>query len=281
MSTHQMTPAQIEQFCTALQVSEHSANTIEKYRRDLTAFYMWLPPEKQVDKGQVLAYKAEKMQQYATASLNSILCALRSFFKYMEWYECNVKLLKVQKRIFSAKELELTREEYNRLVTTAEVRGNDRLSLLLQIMASTGIRVSEIQYVTVEAAKRGKAEISLKGKVRVIWLPKKLCRKLMKYAKKERIASGPIMRTRQGRALNRKEIWVQMKSLCHDARVEQKKVFPHNLRHLFARIYYAAQRDIVKLADLLGHSNVETTRIYLRSTGEEHLHSIERLGLIC
>lgn len=156
MNPHQMTTEQIEAFCTALQISEHSANTIAKYRRDLTAFYMWLPPEKQVDKEQVLAYKAEKMQQYATASLNSILCALRSFFKFMEWYECNVKLLKVQKRIFSAKELELTRAEYNRLVETAEGRGNGRLSLLLQIMASTGIRVSEIQYVTVEAAKKGK-----------------------------------------------------------------------------------------------------------------------------
>lgn len=281
MNRHQMTRLQIDAFCTALQTSEHSPNTIQKYRRDLSAFYAWLPPEKQVDKELVLSYKAEKIQQYATSSLNSMLAALRSFFNHMEWYDCNVKLLKVQRRIFTPKEQELSRSEYERLVTTAESRGKLRLSLLLQIMASTGIRVSEIPYITVEAVKKGKAEISLKGKIRVVWLPGKLCRKLLKYARKAHITSGAIMCTRQGRALNRKEIWVQMKSLCRAAEVDAQKVFPHNLRHLFARLYYTAQHDIVKLADLLGHSNVETTRIYLRTNGEEHLHSIEQLGLIC
>lgn len=278
--THTMELTMIEGFCRALRTQERSQATIEKYNRDLLAFYHWLPQGKAVDKEAVMAYRAYLAGQYAPASVNSMLAALRSFFQYLQWADCNVKLLKIQRRVFCAKERELSREEYGRLVEAAERRGSRRLSLLLQIMASTGIRVSEVQYITVEAAQRGKAEISLKGKIRVILLPSQLCRKLLKYAQKEKIASGQIMLTRSGRPMNRKEIWAQMKSLCKAANVDAKKVFPHNLRHLFARVFYKAQRDIAKLADLLGHSSVETTRIYLLASGEEHLHGIEQLGLV-
>lgn len=278
--THIMKLTAIEQFCQELRRQERSASTVEKYSRDLRGFYSWLPQGKRLDKETVMAYKAHLVTRYAPASVNSMLAALRSFFQYQEWTDCNVKLLKIQRRVFCAKERELSREEYERLVEAAEGRGSRRLSLLLQMMASTGIRVSEVQYITVEAALRGKAEISLKGKVRVILLPNKLCRKLLKYAQKEKIASGQIMLTRSGRPMNRKEIWAQMKSLCKAANVSPQKVFPHNLRHLFARIFYKAQRDIAKLADLLGHSSVETTRIYLLASGEEHLHGIEQLGLV-
>ncbi len=278
--THTMTYTTIERFCQELRRQERSKATVEKYSRDLRNFYNWLPQEKELDKETVMAYKAHLVARYAPASVNSMLAALRSFFQYQEWTDCNVKLLKIQRRVFCAKERELSREEYERLVEAAENRGSRRLSLLLQIMASTGIRVSEVQYITVEAARRGKAEISLKGKIRVILLPSKLCRKLLKYAQKEKIASGQIMLTRSGRPMNRKEIWAQMKSLCKAANVDPQKVFPHNLRHLFARVFYKAQRDIAKLADLLGHSSVETTRIYLLASGEEHLHGIEQLGLV-
>ena len=175
---------------------------------------------------------------------------------------------------------ELTREDYDRLLAAEEGRGDRKLSLLLQLMASTGIRVSEVRYITVEAARQGRAEISLKGKARVILLPGKLCRKLLKYAEKEKIASGQIVLTRSGRPMNRKEIWARMKGLCAAAGVAPEKVFPHNLRHLFARTFYRVQRDLVKLVDLLGHSSLETTRLYLLSTGEEHLQGLERLGLV-
>lgn len=278
--THTMKITDLERFHRELHMMERSAATIEKYDRDLRAFYRWLPENKRFRKETVMAYKGHLCETYAPASVNSMLAALRSFFKFMGWNDCDVKSLKVQRRIFSRKEKELNKEEYERLVETAELQGNRRLCLLLQIMASTGIRVSEVQYITVEAVKRGKAEISLKGKIRVILLPGKLCRKLLKYIKKEKITSGQIILTRSGRPMNRKEIWAQMKNLCKAAGVDTQKVFPHNLRHLFARIFYKVQRDLVKLADLLGHSSIETTRIYLITSGEEHLRDMERLGLV-
>ena len=191
-----------------------------------------------------------------------------------------MRLLKIQRRVFARPERELTREDYRRLLAEAEGRGDRRLALLLQTMAATGIRASEVRYITVEAARAGRAEISLKGKVRVILLPGKLCRKLLKYAQKENIASGQLMLTRSGRPMNRKEIWARMKKLCARAGVDPRKVFPHNLRRLFAREYFRLHRDVVKLADLLGHSSVDTTRIYLVDTGEEHLRELERLGLV-
>lgn len=277
---HVMSLVDIDNFREELYLQERSKATVEKYERDLRAFYVWLPAEKQVDKERVMEYKLVLKNKYAPASVNSMLAALRSFFKYKNWNDCTVNLLRIQRRIFGSREKELTKEEYERLVQAAGEKGNQRLSLLLQIMASTGIRVSEVQFITVEAARAGRAEIALKGKIRTILLPGKLCRKLLKYAKAKKIASGQLILTRSGRPMNRKEIWASMKSLCKAAGVEASKVFPHNLRHLFARIFYRAQRDIAQLADLLGHSSVETTRIYLITTGEEHHRNIEKLGLV-
>jgi len=277
---HKMIPSGIKKFTEQLWEQECSRATIEKYSREVAVFYRWLPEGKEVDKPCVMRYKAELIEKYAPASVNAKLSALRAFFSFVGWQECVVNLLKLQKHIFSSKEKELTKEEYKRLVDAAERRNDTRLSLVLQIMASTGIRVSEIRHITVEAAQNEKAEISLKGKVRVILLPGKLCRRLLKYAKKQKITSGQIILTRSGRPMGRKEIWASMKSLCLDANVGAEKVFPHNLRHLFARTYYAAQKDIAKLADILGHSNIETTRIYLLTSGQEHQRDIERLGFV-
>lgn len=277
---HTMETSEITRFKKGLERMERSQATVEKYVRDVTAFYRWLPKDKMFEKETVIQYKAFLCERYAPASVNSMLAALRAFFSFMEWEDCDVKLLRIQRRIFGKKERELSKEEYLRLVETTERLGKKRLGLLLQIIASSGIRVSEVQYITVEAARQGKAEISLKGKVRIILLPGKLCRKILKYAKKEKIASGQVILTRSGRPMNRKEIWAQMKKLCKAAGVDARKVFPHNLRHLFARIFYRAQRDIARLADLLGHSSIETTRLYLISSGEEHLRDIECLGLI-
>lgn len=176
---------------------------------------------------------------------------------------------------------ELTRPEYLRLLETARTQGRERLALLLETICGTGIRVSEVRYVTVEAVYRGRAEISLKGKIRTILLPGKLCRKLLKYARKQKIASGEIFLTRNEKGISRRQIWAEMKALCDKAGVAPSKVFPHNLRHLFARTFYRVCRDVAKLADVLGHSSIETTRIYLISTGTEHAGTLARLGLVC
>ena len=277
---HQLRQKDVLRFAEELRRTERSPATIEKYRRDLAAFRRWLPGDKGVDKERVIAYKSQLRERYAPARVNAALAALRAFFRFMGWGDCGVRLLKIQRRVFARPERELTREDYRRLLAEAEGRGDRRLALLLQTMAATGIRASEVRYITVEAARAGRAEISLKGKVRVILLPGKLCRKLLKYAQKENIASGQLMLTRSGRPMNRKEIWARMKKLCARAGVDPRKVFPHNLRRLFAREYFRLHRDVVKLADLLGHSSVDTTRIYLVDTGEEHLRELERLGLV-
>ncbi len=270
----------IEEFKTELIKQEKSGATVDKYSRDVTRFFLWLPDDKEVTKEIAIKYKNDLTADYAPASVNSMLAALNSFFSFMGWKECAVKPLKIQRKIFCSREQELTREEYIRLVETAEKRGDERLALLLQLIASTGIRASEVQYITLEAARAGKAQISLKGKTRVILIPGKLRKKLLGYASKHKIISGQIMLTRNGKPLNRKVIWTLMKGLCEEAHVDSGKVFPHNLRHLFARVYYKTQKDIAKLADILGHSSINTTRIYLLSTGEEHMKSLDDLGLI-
>ena len=217
---------------------------------------------------------------YAPETVNSMIVALNRFLGVIGREDCRIHTLRIQRKLFRRQERELTRVEYERLVQTAERKGQARLALLLEAIAATGIRVSEVKYLTVEAAKAGRAEISLKGKIRVILLPNKLRRKLLKYAKKQKIVSGEVFLTRNGRGLSRKQIWAEMKMLCKRARVAANKVFPHNLRHLFAREFYKICRDVVKLADVLGHSSMETTRIYLLSTGEEHVRQLDRLRLI-
>ena len=271
----------IEAYGQYLHIQERSAATVEKYTHALGQFYAWLPADKGVDKARAIAYKAHLVENYATASVNAELAALNGFFKFQEWDDCRVKPLRIQRRAFASAEKELTRQEYERLVFAAEQAGKQKLSLLLQLMAATGLRVSEIPYITVNAVQHGRAEIRLKGKIRVILLPGKLCRKLQKYIRAEKITAGAVFCTKNGVPMSRKTIWAQMKQLCKAAEVAPEKVFPHNLRHLFARAFYKAQKDIAKLADLLGHSSVETTRIYLQSSGAEHRRALERLQLVC
>lgn len=217
---------------------------------------------------------------YAPVSVNAMLSALNGLFRFLGWDECRLKFLKIQRRLFRDGRRELTKNEYERLVSTASALGKERLALLMEAVCATGIRISELNRLTVEAAKRGRAEISLKGKIREILLPGKLCRKLLKYAKKEKIASGAIFRTRSGREISRRQVWTEMKALCGAANVEPSKVFPHNLRHLFATAFYRACKDIARLADILGHSSIETTRIYLAVPGSECMRQLDRLGLI-
>ena len=263
-----------------LQEAERSPGTIEKYLRDIHTFAAFADGQP-VDKSLLAAWKEQLVsQEYAPKTINSMLAAVHGFLDFMEWESCKVKYLKVQRRIFRETERELTRADYDKLVVTAEERGKHRLALLFETICATGIRVSEVQYITVEAARRGEAQITLKGKIRSIIIPNKLCRKLLKYAKKQKIASGEIFLTRSGKGLTRRQIWAEMKAMCKYAGVDATKVFPHNLRHLFARVFYKSCKDIVRLADVLGHSSIETTRIYLITTVSEYTRQMERLGLV-
>ena len=257
---------------------EKSAATVDKYMRDVTAFVVWIK-KNEIDKCDVLAYKTALVAQYALTSVNSMLSSLNAFFSFNEWYELKVKTLKIQRRVFAKEERELSKSEYTRLLTAAKQK-SERLYLLLQTICSTGIRVSELRYVTVDAVKRGWTEIRLKGKNRTVFLPDRLCGMLNRYIRRKKITSGAVFVTRNGLPLDRSNIWSEMKSLCKVAGVSAQKVFPHNLRHLFAKTYYGLKKDIVRLADILGHSSVNTTRIYTMETGEIHRRQIQKLGLL-
>ena len=272
--------AQILAFHQFLREDEREPATIQKYLRDVRAFAEWLDGQP-VTKEQVTHWK-EHLQKSGCqpVTVNGKLSAVNKFFSFLGWTDCRVKHLKIQRKIFRSTEKELTKEDYTRLVETARGLGRERLALLIETICATGIRVSEVKYITVEAAQVGQTTVALKGKLRTILLPGKLCRKLLKYARKRKIASGEIFLTRGERSLSRRQIWAEMKALCAKAGVERSRVFPHNLRHLFARTFYRACRDVVKLADVLGHSSIETTRIYLISTGAEHARQLERLGLV-
>lgn len=281
MEKQRISAEKVEAFGHWLKAEERSPGTIEKYLRDVRAFAAWLDG-REAAKEMALEWKAYLLSRYYTpATINSMLAAVNAFFRFAGWNGCRVRFLKVQRRLFREASRELTRAEYDRLLETARNGGKDRLALLMETICATGIRVSEVKYITVEAVRRGRAEISLKGKIRTVLIPGKLCRKLRKYAEKKKIASGGIFLTRSGAPLSRKQIWAEMKRLCERAGVEPTKVFPHNLRHLFASVFYGACKDLAKLADVLGHSSVETTRIYLRTTGTEHLKQLERLRLVC
>ena len=280
MNKRRIGPETMTSFIKHLTDEELAEGTIQKYQRDLAAFMAWAQGA-EITKELSAKWKEHLVHRgLAPATINSMLAAINTCFKYMGWYDCTVKFLKVQRKLFRDRSRELTEVEFKRLVETAQATGRKRQALLLETLAATGIRVSEVKYITVEAAQRGKAEISLKGKIRTILLSTKLCRKLLKYAGKNKIASGEIFLTRSGRSLTRKQIWAEMKRLCKIAGVEASKVFPHNIRHMFATAFYRVTRDIAKLADVLGHSSVETTRIYLISTGEEHLRQLDRLGFV-
>lgn len=280
MDGHQLTARLVAAYEQHLRAEERSAGTIEKYLRDVRAFQRGLGCER-VNNMKLVEWKSYLMfRRYAPVTINSMLAAANSLCRFLGWNDCHVKYLKVQRRLFRESARELTRAEYARLLAAAQALHQQRLALLMETICATGIRVSEVKYVTVEAARRGRAEIALKGKIRTILLPKKLARKLLQYAGQQKTASGEIFLTASGKSLSRRQIWAEMKRLCSDARVEPTKVFPHNLRHLFATVFYQACKDIVHLADVLGHSSIETTRIYLVTSGAEHARQLEKLGLV-
>ena len=280
MEQKTVTKEEIRQFSDALTEEERSAGTIEKYVRDVRRFAVWLDGE-EVSRERAAAWRDGLLERgYAPVTVNSLVAAVNQFFTFLGWEEFRVKALKIQRKLFRDDRRELTREEYQRLLDAAHGLGRERLALLLETICATGIRVSEVKYITVEAAHAGRAEVSLKGKLRTILLPGKLCRKLKKYARQQKTASGEIFLTRSGKSLSRRQIWAEMKRLCKAAGVAPSKVFPHNLRHLFARTFYKVCRDVVKLADVLGHSSIETTRIYLISTGSEHANILRKMHLV-
>ena len=280
MNERILTAEQFDAYSCWLRQSERSPSTIEKYLRDVRAFAHWLNG-KPVTKELVTGWKEYLQSEHrAPASVNAALSALNGLFCFLGWADCRAKFLRIQRRLFRDQVKELTCADYNRLVGTARNLGRERLALVMETICATGIRVSEVRYITVEAARQGRAEIALKGKIRVILLPAKLCRKLLKYAQKQKIASGEIFLTGNGNSMSRCQIWAEMKRLCKYAGVELSRVFPHNLRHCFAVAFYRAYKDIAKLADVLGHSSIETTRIYLLTSGEEHQRQLDRLGLV-
>lgn len=275
-----LTSEAIDCFKKYLREEEKSENTIEKYLRDVRAFAAYLSGI-EVTKETVIAYKSRLLaENYAVRSINSILASVNSLFAFLGWTDCKVKSIKLQRQVYCPEEKELTKAEYTRLVNTAKQKGNERLNLILQTICGTGIRVSELQYITVEAVKCSEAVVSLKGKTRSVFIVKELQKKLLRYAAEQKIHSGCIFITRTGKPISRTNIWREMKGLCEQAGVNPQKVFPHNLRHLFARVFYGIEKDIAKLADILGHSSINTTRIYIISTGDEHRRRMENMRLI-
>lgn len=271
---------QVFAFKQQLQSEERVPATIDKYLRDIRSFAAWLG-KGPLDKEACTRWKDElQTSDLCPETVNSKLSALNKFLKFIHREDCCVKYLRIQHRLFRRTDRELTKADYTRLLETANNMGRTRLALLMETICATGIRVSEVKYITAEAVEEGRTEISLKGKIRTILIPGKLCRKLQKYARKQKIVSGEIFLTRNGKGLSRRQIWAEMKSLCEKAGVAASKVFPHNLWHLFAQAFYRVCRDVVKLADVLGHSSIETTRIYLISTGMEHARQLDRLGLV-
>lgn len=280
MKGQNLTEALLRRFSDFLRKEEKSKATSEKYIRDVRAFASY-SANKEITKETVISYKDYLLNRnYAVRSVNSILASLNSLFSFLGLNDCRVKSVKLQRHIYCSEEKELTKAEYIRLVNTAKRKGNKRLNLVLQTICGTGIRVSELQYITVEAAKRGEAVVSLKGKTRTVFVVASLQKKLLRYAAEQEIKSGCIFITRTGKPMSRTNIWREMKNLCDEANVNPKKVFPHNLRHLFARTFYGIERDIAKLADILGHSSINTTRIYIISTGDEHRRCMENMRLI-
>lgn len=274
-----LTQEHIHRYVTHLKEQERSSATIRKYTHDLNELLAFLSGG-ELTKAALIDWKHQLVETYSTATVNSMLAAINSYLAFIERRDLCVKPLKLQKALFLKEEKELTREEYARLVKAAERQENERLSLVIQTICATGIRVSELRYITVEAVHTGRAEISNKGKRRVIFLPDKLRRILKKYVQKQKKTAGAVFTTRTGKPLDRSNIWRDMKALCESANVDPQKVFPHNLRHLFARTYYTLERDLSRLADILGHSSVSTTRIYTAESGAVHARQMERMGLI-
>lgn len=279
MENYYPTPEMLEQFAGHLAQEEKSVHTVEKYMRDIRKFIGFLG-YREITKELAIAYKKNLAEQYAASSVNSMLASFNQFMEFAGWRQFKVRQIKVQRRLYCPEEKELTKEEYYRLVRTAGELNKDRLSLIIQTICSTGIRVSELVFITVNSIQSGIANVECKGKSRQVFLPKKLRILLRKYVRQKSIWRGPVFVTREGKPVNRSNVWKEMKDLCRHANVSDMKVFPHNLRHLFARTYYKMEKDISKLADLLGHSSINTTRIYIITSGTEHRRQIERMRLI-
>lgn len=277
--SHTFTQKHIRRYAAHLREQERAPATIQKYVHDLTALLDYLHGAP-VTKAALIAWKEELSDTYAPATVNSMLAAANGFFAFLGWRGLAVNPLKIQKSPFRDESRELTRAEYARLVRAAERRENQRLSLVLQTICVTGIRVSELKFITAEAVAAGRAEVANKGKRRTVFLPNKLRRLLQSYCKAQKKTAGAVFTTRTGKPLDRSNIWRDMKALCRSAGVEPGKVFPHNLRHLFARTYYTLERDLSRLADILGHSSVNTTRIYTMESGAVHARQIGRMGLV-
>ena len=279
MKTYDLTDKAIRRYALHLREQERAPATVQKYVQDLTALWDWLAG-RPLTKAALIEWKESLSASRAPATVNSMLAAVNGFFRFMGWKGIAVKLLKIQKALFCDERRELTRAEYARLVSAAQKVGNERLSLVMQTICATGIRVSELRFITVEAVTTGRAEICNKGKRRTVFLPGRLRRLLRKYLQKQKKTAGAVFTTRTGRPLDRSNIWRDMKALCESADVEPSKVFPHNLRHLFARTYYSLEKDLSRLADILGHSSVNTTRIYTVESGGVHQRQLERMELI-
>lgn len=278
---HYVNSKAVERFRQRLIEEEKCSATIDKYINDVRSFLEEQGEGVTITKERIIRYKQNLVAQgYAIATINGVIASLNSFFKKMGWYDCVVKSLKMQRAAFRSQERELSKKEYYRLLQAAKHQGNLRLYYLMQTICSTGIRVSELRFITVEAVSSGRARVSLKGKSRMILLPAALCQELKRYVKERGIASGSIFVTKNGKPLDRSNIFKEMKQLCEEAEVDSQKVFPHNLRHLFACMYYKVEKDIAHLADILGHSSVETTRVYLKTSSAEQERQIERLGLV-
>lgn len=274
-----ITVQMIVAFENYLYSDEKSDNTIKKYMRDIKKFYLFAK-ERAVDKVLLMDYKAEIIGRYKVSSANSIIAAVNAFLRFAGWTDCCVKQFKVQKKAFCSEKRELTKEDYTRLVAAAVQKGNERLSLIIQTICSTGMRVSELEFITAEAVRKGEATVSCKNKIRTVFIVRKLQKKLLNYIKRTGIKTGCIFITKTGKPISRCTVWREMKSLCKQSGVAYDKIFPHNLRHLFARTFYAIERDIAKLADILGHSSINTTRIYIITTGVEHRRKMENMRLI-
>ena len=269
----------INKFKLYLYEEEKSSNTIDKYMRDVCRFKQWID-ERNIEKSLVLEYKGKLCEEYAPRSVNSILSSLNALFEFLNWHELRVKTLKIQRQIFADENKELSKAEYERLQEAAKSQKNERLYYLMQTICSTGIRISELKYITCEAVKAGQAVINCKGKTRVIIMTKQLCKMLKYYIKQTGIKSGSVFISKNGTPLDRTNIWRMLKNICEDANVPKDKVFPHNFRHLFARTFYSLQKDIVRLADILGHASINTTRIYTIESGAVHRKQIQQLGLV-
>ena len=269
------------QFVADLKEKECSGLTIEKYNRDLSAFCIFSGSD-EVTKERVIAYKQYLIDKgLAERSINSMIAAINRFFNFAGWYDCRVKALKLAPEIYRAEEKELTEKEYKRLVKTALKLGKYRTAMIIQTICGTGIRISELRFFTVEAVKRGEVTVSSKGKTRKVYIVHALKKMLLEYIRRNHIETGVIFCSKQGKPIDRTLVWKNMKSLCAKANISPSKVYPHNLRHLFAQIFYSQEKDLARLADVLGHSSIKTTRIYVMSSGREHKKLLEKMGLVC